>query len=400
MKVSTPARRRRRGAWTRGAGLLAAGLLAAGCSAPAREPWVQGGEVEHTAIRVAVFNTSLVRAAQGQLYRDLRGGEDSQAQAVAAILQRVRPDVVLLLEVDRDPEALGELERSYLATPQPEGGAGLSFGHRFVPPTNTGVPTGIDLDRDGRSDGPGDARGYGAFPGQYGMVVLSRWPIDVDGIRCFGQLRWRDVPEPSLPEGWYSPQALQVLPLSSKNHCVVPIAGPSGPLYLLASHPVPPVFDGPEDRNGRRNHDEIRLWAQLLDGAPGLPIAVPPGARFVLAGDLNADPHDGDSSGDPIRRWLLSHPRIAAEPVPSSAGAVAATERDAAINARHRGPAAHDTADFPDTGGGPGNLRTDYVLPSTTLQVLDAGVFWPTPGQPGASLVGGSDHRLVWIDVR
>jgi len=30
-------------------------------------------------------------------------------------------------------------------------------------------------------------------------------------------------------------------------------------IHILASHPTPPVFDGVEDRNGRRNHDEIRL---------------------------------------------------------------------------------------------------------------------------------------------
>ncbi len=38
-------------------------------------------------------------------------------------------------------------------------------------------------------------------------------------------------------------------------------------LHLLASHPTPPAFDGPEDRNGRRNHDEIRFWNDYLDRA-------------------------------------------------------------------------------------------------------------------------------------
>lgn len=366
------------------------------------------GEHAEATVRVAVFNASLVRPAAGALLRDLEGGGDPQARSVAAILQTVRPDVLLLLEVDRDPEALARLEQQYLAVPQEDGGEALVYAHRFVPSTNTGVPSGLDLDRDGRSDGPGDALGYGAFPGQYGMVVLSRWPIDVDGIRCFGDLRWRDVWGARLPDDpqtvpaadWYSCGALDVLPLSSKNHCVVPVRVGERTLHLLASHPVPPVFDGAEDRNGLRNHDEIRLWAQLLDGAPGLPVILEPGARFVIAGDLNADPHDGDTTDDPIGRFLLDHPRVDATVVPSSRGAEAAAERDGGANASHVGPARNDTADFYDVDGGPGNLRTDYVLPSRTLEVVDGGVFWPAPGEPGAELVGASDHRLVWIDVR
>jgi hypothetical protein len=369
--------------------------------AGAREP-------AEAAVRVAVFNASLVRSEAGGLLRDLEGGGDAQARSVAAIVQRVRPDVLLLLEVDRDPEALVRLEQQYLAVPQPGGGEGIAYAHRFVPSTNTGVPSGLDLDRDGRSGGPGDALGYGAFPGQYGMVVLSRYPIDLDAIRCFGELRWRDVPGARLPDDpstvpaadWYSCAALDVLPLSSKNHCVVPVRAGERALHLLASHPTPPVFDGPEDRNGLRNHDEIRLWAQLLDGGQGLPMILEPDARFVIAGDLNADPHDGDSTGDPLGTWLLRHPRVASEPVPSSRGAEAAAQRDGGANATHVGPARHDTADFPDTDGGPGNLRTDYLLPSRTLEVVDSGVFWPAPGEPGSELVGCSDHRLVWLDVR
>jgi len=366
------------------------------------------GEMARPTLRVAAFNASLVRPEPGGLLRALDGGGDPQAKKVAAILQRVRPDVLLLLEVDRDPEALARLEQQYLAVPQPGGGEALAYAHRFVPSTNTGEPSGFDLDRDGRSTGPGDARGFGAFPGQYGMVVLSRYPIDVDGIRCFGELRWRDVAGARLPDDpeslpaadWYSCGAQQVLPLSSKNHCVVPVRVGPRPLHLLVSHPTPPVFDGPEDRNGLRNHDEIRLWARLLDGGEGLPRILDDGARFVIAGDLNADPHDGDSTGDPIDRWLLSHPRVNASVTPSSRGAEAAARRDGGSNATHAGESRHDTADFPDADGGPGNLRVDYVLPSTTLDVVGSGVFWPAPGEPGSELVECSDHRLVWIDVR
>ena len=56
-----------------------------------------------------------------------------------------------------------------------------------------------------------------------------------------------------------------MLRLSSKTHVDVPVATSAGTLHILASHPTPPVFDGPEDRNGRRNHDEIRLFADYVD---------------------------------------------------------------------------------------------------------------------------------------
>jgi hypothetical protein len=35
-------------------------------------------------------------------------------------------------------------------------------------------------------------------------------------------------------------------------------------IHVLASHPTPPTFDGAEDRNGKRNHDEIRFWRDYI----------------------------------------------------------------------------------------------------------------------------------------
>lgn len=34
------------------------------------------------------------------------------------------------------------------------------------------------------------------------------------------------------------------------------------------------------------------------------------------------------------------------------------------------------------------------------MPIVDAAVFWPTSDDPLFDLVGSSDHRLVWIDVR
>ena len=57
-------------------------------------------------------------------------------------------------------------------------------------------------------------------------------------------------------------------------------------------------------------------------------------------------------------------------------------------------------ADFADTA--PGNLRADYVLPSSDFTMKSAGVFWPEASDPLFRLVGvfpfpTSDHRLVFV---
>ena len=373
-------------------------------------------------MRVATFNASLNRGSSGQLITDLSTPDNPQAQAVAQIIQLVRPHVLLVNEFDYDSSgtAVQLFRDQYLA--QPQGGAqGMHYPYYFVAASNTGVPSGLDLDNSGAVGGPGDAFGFGFFPGQFGMAVYSMYPIAFDQVRTFQHFLWRDMPGALLPDDpatsaeadWYSDAELEELRLSSKSHWDVPIEINGATLHLLASHPTPPVFDGAEDRNGRRNHDEIRFWADYVQ--PGRRSAyiyddlgqwggLPPGARFVIAGDLNADPFDGDSTGSAAQQ-LLKHPRINISSTPAAAGAAQASARQGDINLAHIGDPAQDTADFAETNfGGPGNLRVDYVLPSKHLRIHDAGVFWPEISDPLYALVGdfpfpSSDHRLVWIDI-
>ena len=75
------------------------------------------------------------------------------------------------------------------------------------------------------------------------------------------------MPGNLIPAGFYDPEELDVFRLSSKNHVDVPVKIDNGTVHFLVSHPTPPVFDGPEDRNGTRNHDEIRFWADYVDPA-------------------------------------------------------------------------------------------------------------------------------------
>ena len=101
---------------------------------------------------------------------------------------------------------------------------------------------------------------------------------------------------------------------------------------------------------------------------------------------------------------LLAHPRVAQYPAPRSPGGVRANREQAGANLKHQGDSAEDTADFNDKSVG--NLRRDYALPSTNLEVRASGVFWPDTSQYAPALsatlescLGASDHRLVWVDV-
>jgi endonuclease/exonuclease/phosphatase family protein len=368
-------------------------------------------------LRFATFNASLNRGTEGALIADLSTPDNQQAANVAEVIQRVRPDVLLINEFDFDAagRALALFQDNYLSVPH-NGTRPIRYPYRFTAPSNTGIPSGHDLNNDGTVGGGDDAYGFGLFPGQFGMAVYSKYPIDTSRIRTFQLFRWQDMPGALIPGGWYSPEELEDLRLSSKSHWDLPIrVDRRTTVHFLVSHPTPPVFDGPEDRNGRRNHDEIRFWADYLSphrsryiyDDTGRRGGLRPGARFVIAGDQNADPFDGDSV-DAAAQQLLDHPLVNDRTIPTSPGGPAATERQGGANLTHTGDPRFDTADFADTA--PGNLRVDYVLPSRGLRVRSSGVFWPTPADPLFRLVGDfdpslpggfptSDHRLVWIDV-
>lgn len=399
---------------TAAAALIATGAAvpaAAAGSAPITRP------VQDETLRVATFNLSLNRNAPGQLVADLSTGANAQARTVAEIIQRANPDVVLLNEFDYVEGGLAvDLFRdNYLEVSQ-NGAAAVEYPYAFVAPSNTGVPSGFDLNNNGTIGGGDDAFGFGVFEGQYGMVVLSKHPIATDEVRTFQHFLWKDMPGALLPDDpataapadWYSPEELEVFRLSSKSHWDVPVRVGRQTVHVLASHPTPPTFDGPEDRNGTRNHDEIRFWADYVTPGAGRYIyddeggrgGLSPAESFVIVGDQNADPLDGDSVDAAIDQLLDS--RRVVDPLPTSEGAAEAAALQGGANTTHVGDPRFDTADFADTA--PGNLRADYVLPSRKLGIVDAGVFWPVQADPLSALTGifpfpSSDHRLVWADL-
>lgn len=390
------------------AALGTVGLLAGCATAPAMSD-------PAPTLRVATYNASLYADVPDGVRARLAGGSDPKAKAIAAVIQRQRPDLLLVNEFDYDATgALADVfQRDYLEVGQ-HGEAPIHYPYRFFAPVNTGEPSGMDLNGDGRVGGPGrlhgeDAFGYGLHPGQYGMLVLSRHPIDTDAVRTFQHLPWstmsgaRRPKNPTTGGWWYDDAVWTRLRLSSKSHWDVPVKTPGGVVHFLVSHPTPPVFDGPENRNGLRNADELTLWRHYLDARDtawlcddqGRCGGLAPDARFVIAGDLNNDPTDGDGLHEAIVE-LIEHPRVLRHAFPTSEGAVQSARERGGANLRHRGNPAQDTGQF---GGLTGNLHLDFVLPSVGFRIVDSGVFWPLAGQPGADWVEASDHRMVWMDL-
>src|SRR5918996_7623 len=313
-------------------------------------------------VRFATFNASLNRSFAGQLISHLSAPGNAQADTVAEIIQRVRPDVLLINEFDFDDQGPGGsslaaalFQQNYLSAPHGDADP-ITYRFRFVAPSNTGIPSGFDLNNNGVVGGPDDAYGFGFFPGQFGMAVYSRFPVGTQAVRTFQTLLWKDMP-------------------------------------------------------GALLHDDIRFWADyVMPGRSGYIYddqgergGLAPGSLFVVAGDENSDPFDGDSIPGSAQ-LLLEHPLINTKVTPDSEGAAEQAALQGGANTTHLGDPVFDTADFADVPG-PGNLRADYVLPRKNMPIEDAAVFWPTSDDPLFPLVGtfpfpSSDHRLVWIDVR
>lgn len=361
-------------------------------------------------VRIALFNVRELSLAKLNEV-DARGvGTNPQLLAAAEIVRRVAPDVLILNEVDHgpDPDELDLPARLFRDRYIEGEDISLQLRFSFAAPNNTGRLSGMDLDKDGKVATPADigtreygndSWGYGEYPGQYSMAVLSKYPFQDDIARTFQRFLWRDLPANHLPTDWYAPETAQRLRLSSKSHQDVAIRIGETRLHLLLSHPTPPVFDGDEDRNGRRNFDEIGFWALYLNddarltddkgNAGGLPEDHP----FVIVGDLNAQPAADQAvyEGMPAISQLLGHPRVQETgPHLTSLGAPG-----------DRAPGAPDfwergTADFGD------GARVDYLLPGSGLQVVDGGVFWPaeTSDPPSHRMaLQASDHRMIWLDL-
>ncbi len=358
------------------------------------------------ALRIATFNIQDVRST------DLDTPDNPRLKHIAAIIQRIRPNILLLSElaINQNPDQPSNADRFvelYLAVPQAPDLKPIAF-NTYTPPSNTGIPSGHDLDRSGTiiSTAPpitkdqtdagraygNDALGFGTFPGQYAMAILvsPKLTIQTDQIRTFTNFLWKDLPgnnPPTNTDGspWYNPDTWNNFPLPSKTFADIPILLPNGSLlHALISHPTPPAFDGPEGRNKHRNHDEIKLIRHYIDNDQALyddqgnTGGLAPNSSFVIMGDLNADPSDGSSLNMVMMLQLLTSPKLADDAFPSS-------------DIKIEGLDSTDTARF--------KLRVDYVLPSADITITNSGVWRITDPaiKPGTDFP--SDHYPVWIET-
>jgi len=376
-------------------------------------------------ITIASFNVSMEatnyagrndRNLSAQLLATQLANNSQQIKNIAQIIQTTAPDIILLNEFDYIDDASQGIEyfiKQYLNIAQgpyrnkdKNKNLAIDYPYYYYAPVNSGQPSPYDLTGDGKATGVmGDAWGFGFFPGHYAMVLLSRYPIDVKNIRTFKRFKWADMPNalrpitPNSGEFFYGDEIWQQFPLSSKSHWDVPVLIDNEVVHVLASHPTPPVFDGPELRNRCRNHDEVRFWGDYISGDTadyiyddnGIYGGLSPNCRFVIVGDLNASVSDGNSHPDAIDA-LLTHANINDDRIPQSAAAnERAGTKTAALTAKYH------TAQW--------GLRADYVLPSRGgFQVMNNGVFWPTKSTSEYQLIkkrsSSSDHRLVWSQLQ
>tara|TARA_R110001592_G_scaffold159264_3_gene390586 strand:+ start:117 stop:1298 length:1182 start_codon:yes stop_codon:yes gene_type:complete len=333
--------------------------------------------------------------------------DHQQIKNIAEIIQRNNPDILLLNEFDNQDNsnnnqhhALKTFIKRYLNKSQ-NGQKGIDFPYFYQGPVNTGVNSGYDLDGDGKQGVlPGDGFGYGHFSGHFGLVLLSKHPINRDAIRTFQYFKWRDMPnalqpfDPKTSTSWFSDEAWQNMRLSSKSHWDIPVEVNGQVVHILASHPTPPIFDGPENRNGKRNHDEIRFWDDYISPEKSAYIYDDKGQKgglkslepFVILGDLNASNVEGDALNSAISS-LLNNDKIQ-DALPQSEGGKHHSKNNEHAN--------YHTASW--------RMRADYALPSKYGLVIEkSGVYWPTENEETFRLIknraASSDHRMVWIDL-
>ncbi len=285
-------------------------------------------------VRIATFAAPLSRRGPGLLLRDILKGEAQVLQA-ADTIRAANPDIIVLTDFDFDESSAALAAFAAM----------LDYPHTFSKPPNTGVPTGLDVDGNGYLGDARDAQGYGRFEGDGGMAILSKFPIGE--VTSFDHVLWSNVRNSRSTD---PPKLAEIQRLSTTGHWIVPITVGEVVLNALAFSATPPVFDGPDNRNDRRNADEVLFWLEHLD--------IP---QPIVAGNANLDPNEGEGDRMAIAQ-LLADPRLQ-DPLPNLS-----------------------TADWPD---GPGALRVSYVLPSADLSVKAAGI---EPSDSGP-------HALVWVDV-
>lgn len=442
--------------------LLIAAALLSGCNE-------NDNDVSSTDVTIASYNLSFDRQTFEDLVTEMQIPSEQQSELVsayldnsiaeadkataekviqirnvAAIIQKNRPDILLMAEFNNDGSgenkaALAGFQQNYLSIAQSLDGAGgevnlepITYPYFESYATNTGLVSQLDLDNNGTAGQiPGDAWGFGFYHGQYAFAVMSKYEIDSKNTRTFQQFKWKDLDGASIPtitecenadkipagmacgDEWYTAEEWDQVRLSSKNHVDAPIIVPTSNgdevIHLLLSHPTPPVFD--VGKNKAQNAAEVDFWHQYIQDKSffyddnGRTGGLAAGEHFVIMGDQNLDPVDGDGISRVMQALhndaLLNQNVMNGSLYPSSNGA----SEHASDNALTHPQPSHITSTF--------GLGVDYVMPSATLDVTDSGVYWSASYEDGRKLFNdarigkygngkdvSSDHRMVWIKAK
>jgi hypothetical protein len=364
-------------------------------------------------IRIAQFNIWEMSTKKLTEVDEKGVGTNDQLIAAAEIIQKINPDILVINEIDHDIDAtldgkeISLNARRFNDAYLNQKDKPIDYPFTFAAKCNTGFLSGKDLDNNGKvateadrgsRDHGGDCYGYGAYPGQYSMAILSRYPFQIENIRTFQKFLWKNLPDNFIPPEWYSADEIDIFRLSSKSHWDVPVLFGEKTIHLLVSHPTPPVFDGEEDCNGRRNYDELRMWVHYINSDSvmiddnGIRGGLDRNESFIIVGDLNAAPRgDKLETGQRSIDQLLNHDRV------NDCGDLLVSK--GALNGQDPGPPNY--VERRTTGWEGRGLRIDHLLPSKDLKPVSGGVHWPDAASDpeGAAMVKkASDHRMIWLD--
>ncbi|SIR67313.1 alkaline phosphatase D [Haladaptatus litoreus] len=348
---------------------------------------------------------------------------DPQAEAAARVVQEAQPDILVINELTNnlqqgkytDRANIDAFVKNYLSVPQRDDLEGIDYEHTLQPESNTGVlpEQDYDFNKDGTSgERPGDAYGFGEYPGHYAFAIASKYPIDESNIRSFRKFKWADMPGNLIPVAgeecvvtdteddetalYLTEEELKVYRLSSKTHIDIPFETEGGTVHGLFAHPTPPGFDGKNNFNGKWNHDEVRFFADYVAGEDyiyddsGVYGGLDDDSSYVLMGDMNAGPGLGRDERplQPAQKFFFDNGDFYTGQLPKSPGGA---QRGIPTATRFGG----------DVEGVVEQI--DYVLPSPDLSLRASSIVWPaknaTKQNLGEDVNTASDHRLVWADI-
>lgn len=422
--------RRMRGPWTAGsAAVAAAGLILASAPAaqsesvaetvqvsvsnpvyptpgqPATSEPSPGAETttvekDEDDLRVATLHAGITASNPDSadpldsLVGELAGGNHSKARTVAETAQVNEPDVLVLtgISYDEDGRIAEILKDQYLASGQ-NGQAGQNYPHVFAAPSNSGIDSGVDLDGDGTVGGPGDAMGYGQYPGEEGMIIFSKEPLDTENARTFQEFLWKDLPGSSLEEGDFTQAEESILRLASTSLWDVPVLVDGSPVHIVASATAAPAE--PSTADVARSEDMAELISDYVaseawylyddEGGEG---GIAPGADAVVVGEPSLSDEDG-------LHQLTDH-SVLEDPAPEAVTETSLQSRP--------GPISQTDALATRWVDGGEDQRASVALPSGGLDVSGSGIFWPGEGEFGYETVDPAvtrslNDRLVWLDI-